>query len=368
METDEPRLPEQPSGQLPASHFPASLTPPEAPGDSQLPPEAAGPARSWLTGTVWGCALLAVGGGAVLMVLLTALSTNGFRQYGFMVFVSAPFLCGLVTNILFVWLNPERPTRNGAVAGAVVTLLTVQTALALMVASALEGMICVLMAAPLALLAAWAGALVGAAGHRAGLERHRVPVLSLLVLLYPVGQLVEMQHSGPPKPHRVSTRLRVRATPEQVWRVLIGPVQYPTAVGPFFRAGVAYPLSTAVQLDSAGRRTLTCAYSQGRAHLPITGWQPGRELAFQIPNTPAPMRELSPYPRIHAPHLHGYFSVDRGTFRLLPQPDGSTVLEATTVYRHSIGPRAYWQLWSDYLLDDMHQRVLTALKTQAEHE
>jgi hypothetical protein len=83
---------------------------------------------------------------------------------------------------------------------------------------------------------------------------------------------------------------------------------------------------------------------------------------------PAPMRELSPYPKIHAPHLHGYFQVDSGTFRLQALPGGRTLLEARTTYRHTIGPRAYWEVWSDYLLDAMHTRVLATIKAKAEND
>jgi len=84
------------------------------------------------------------------------------------------------------------------------------------------------------------------------------------------------------------------------------------------------------------------------------------------PTMPGPMRELSPYPEVYALHLHGFFRVDSGTFRLRPLPGGRTLLEARTVYRHAIGPQFYWQLWSDYLLDAKHGQVLATLKAEAE--
>jgi hypothetical protein len=66
--------------------------------------------------------------------------------------------------------------------------------------------------------------------------------------------------------------------------------------------------------------------------------------------------------------LHGYFQVDSGTFRLQALPGGRTLLEARTTYRHTIGPRAYWEVWSDYLLDAMHARVLATIKAKAEND
>ncbi|MCC3160331.1 hypothetical protein LJ737_24045 [Hymenobacter sp. 15J16-1T3B] len=346
---------------------PANQPPRLYPEDDETaaPPQSVG---QWLTQTPPGCAVLAVVPTAALSAALTFLSTNVFQSYGIMVFLASPFIGGLVANAMYTARRAPGEPQPGLVATWVTVVLAALSTLALLVASALEGVICVLMAAPLALLMALIGAWLGSSlSHMIG-ERNSARVLTVLVLLYPVGQALEARYPVPVPAHRVVTRLRVQASPERVWQVLTRPVQYPAEVGWLFRAGVAYPTRTALQTTPDGRHQLICTYSQGAARLPVTSWQPGRELTFRVPDMPAPMQELSPYPRIHAPHLHGYFRVEQGTFRLLPQPDGSTVLEASTSYRHSIAPRAYWQLWSDYLLDDMHQRVLSAIQTQAQHE
>ncbi|WP_165822012.1 hypothetical protein [Hymenobacter edaphi] len=345
---------------------PANQPPRLYPEDDQ--PAAPRSLKQWLTGTPLGCTLLAVLPTAALSAGLTYLSTNIFHTYGGMVFVAVPFLAGLIANALYTWLNNPDEARPGLLASWVTVVLAALSTLALLVASALEGLICVLMTAPLALIVALAGAVVGTSLGRLLGERTSLRMFSVLVLLYPAGQALEARYPAPVPPHSVVTRRRVQASPERVWQVLTRPVQYPAEVGWLFRAGVAYPTRTALSTGPGGAPQLVCTYSQGEARLPISSWQPGRELTFRVPHMPAPMRELSPYPRIHAPHLHGFFRVEQGTFRLLPQPDGSTVLEATTTYRHSIAPRAYWQLWSDYLLDDMHQRVLSAIQTQAQDE
>ncbi|RTQ51485.1 SRPBCC family protein [Hymenobacter gummosus] len=322
--------------------------------------------RHWLLGTPLGCATLAVLPTAVLCTGLTFLSTNVYRAYGASVFLASPFICGLVANAIYTRLNGAR--HKSLIAMHVVIVLAVLCTLALLIGTALEGLICVAMAAPLALVMALLGAWLGEKlADLLGPARSGY-MFTLLVLLYPLGQDWEAERAAPPAPHLVSTRLLIQAPPARVWQVISQPVQYPAEVGWLFRAGVAYPTRTAIERGADGRPRLRCNYSQGAATLPVTRWQPGRELTFVVPVMPAPMRELSPYPRIHAPHLHGFFRVDSGTFRLHARPDGTTLLEARTVYRHSIGPRGYWQLWSDYLLDDVHLRVLTAIKTRAEHE
>ncbi|MGI4743803.1 MAG: hypothetical protein ACRYG7_52295 [Janthinobacterium lividum] len=314
------------------------------------------------------CALVAIGGTAVVGCALMALSVRQYESYGVTLFCLSPAICGFLANVLHQWARPATDGRIWVTTRAVVGVLAVLVSLILLVSLKLEGFICVLMALPFALGLAALGAFVGEGVAALSSRARPLPVLGLVLVLYPAAQEYEVRHPAPNTPHLVTTQLAVAAPPARVWAALMQPVQYPPATG-LFRAGVVYPVSTAFARDAAtGARTLVCRYSQGLAHLPVVGWVPGRSLTFAVPaaHMPAPMREISPYPQIHAPHLHGYFQVDSGTFRLRPLPGGRTLLEARTVYRHTIGPRSYWQLWSDYLLDAMHQRVLATIKTQAE--
>lgn len=320
----------------------------------------------------WVSAIVAIVGTALAAGLvglaLMWLSVGVFQSYGPVLFCFSPAICSFVAVILNQWKRPEEAGRIWSVSWAVVGVMAVVTSLILLMASAGEGLICVLMALPFAILMALVGAMLGQSIVSLGGSKRPLPVLTVVLLLYPAAQEYEVRHPAPVEPRLVVTRLAVNAPPAAVWAVLMQPVDYPAATG-WFRAGVVYPTRTAFARDSAtGRRTLVCRYSQGLARLPVVAWEPGRSLTFAIPppDMPAPMHELSPYPAIHAPHLHGYFQVDSGTFRLRPLPGGRTLLEARTVYRHSIGPQAYWQLWSSYLLDAMHERVLATLKTKAE--
>lgn len=324
----------------------------------------------WYSGSA-GSAVVAVGGAGLLGALLMAISTQGFEAYGITLFVFSPLVCGLAASVLYNLNRPAKQQRFFRPALAVVVTLALLCTMGLLIMGGIEGLICVLMAFPVGLVMAILGAIFGQgiAVALGGSTRRPVPVLAALVLVYPALQSYESQNTPPPPPHEVVTRRIIQAPPAQVWAVLIQPVHYPRRVGLLFRAGVAYPTQTALRVVAGGRRELRVAYSGSAvAHLPVTSWVPGRELQFEVPVTPEPMKELSPYPRIHAPHLHGYFQVNSGTFRLHPLPGGRTLLEARTVYQHSIGPRDYWQLWSDYLLDDMHARVLTTIQRAAEYE
>jgi uncharacterized protein YndB with AHSA1/START domain len=319
-----------------------------------------------------GAAVLAIVGTTLVAGLLGAalmwLSVGVFQSYGVTLFCLSPVICSFIAVILNQWKRPETAKRIWPVSSAVVGTLAVVTSLVLLLASAGEGIICVLMALPFAIIMAVVGAALGQVVVDFSGPKRPLPVFAVVLLLYPAAQEYEVRNPAPVEARHVVTQLTVEAPPAAVWAALMQPVDYPAATG-WFRAGVVYPTRTAFALDSAtGRRTLVCRYSQGLARLPIVAWEPGRSLTFAVPppSMPAPMHELSPYPAIHAPHLHGYFQVDSGTFRLRPLPGGRTLLEARTVYRHSIGPQVYWQLWSNYLLDSMHERVLATLKTKAE--
>ncbi|MGI4867062.1 MAG: hypothetical protein ACRYFZ_24305 [Janthinobacterium lividum] len=316
----------------------------------------------------WLCAIAAIVTTGLLGAGLMALSIEHYGDYGLTLFCLSPGISAFLAVLLHEWARPSEGDGMWPITKAIVGVLAVIFSLACLLSLQLEGFICIAMALPVAFIMAIIGAGLGTLVVQATGKARPLPMLMTVLVLYPAAQQYEVYNPTPAVPRLITTQLEVNAPPAQVWAVLTRPVQYPAATG-WFRAGVVYPVSTAFGRDSAtGRRTLVCRYSQGLAHLPVVAWQPERQLTFAVPpaDMPAPMHELSPYPQVHAPHLHGYFQVDSGTFRLRPLPGGRTLLEARTVYRHAIGPRFYWQLWSDYLLDAMHQRVLATLKTQAE--
>jgi hypothetical protein len=46
--------------------------------------------------------------------------------------------------------------------------------------------------------------------------------------------------------------------------------------------------------------------------------------------------------------------------------NGNTLLEGTTWYYNKIKPGLYWDLWSDYIIHKIHERVLNHIKDEAE--
>lgn len=107
-------------------------------------------------------------------------------------------------------------------------------------------------------------------------------------------------------------------------------------------------------------------FSTGAFVEPITFWDRPRRLSFDVTEQPEPMLELTPYGHIHAPHLDGFLQSHRGEFRLVQLADGHTRLEGSTWYSNRMWPQAYWNFWSDYIIHQIHMRVLLHIRDSVE--
>ena len=111
-----------------------------------------------------------------------------------------------------------------------------------------------------------------------------------------------------------------------------------------------------------------CVFSTGTFVEPITVWEPGRRLAFDVAEQPAPLTEWSPWDDLAPPHLNGFFRTRRGEFLLIPLPDGRTRLEGRTWYEVDIAPAGYWMAFADAFTSRIHGRVLMHIGRLAEAE
>jgi hypothetical protein len=111
-----------------------------------------------------------------------------------------------------------------------------------------------------------------------------------------------------------------------------------------------------------------CEFSTGAFVEPITVWEPGKKLAFDVTAQPPSMTELSPYRHVNAPHLEGYMVSRRGEFRLVGLANGHTRLEGSTFYTLALFPESYWAIWGEQLLHAIHGRVLDHIKQLSEND
>jgi hypothetical protein len=234
-----------------------------------------------------------------------------------------------------------------------------------LIAVAIEGLICLLMAAPFALgLAALGGALGYFIQASYWSAKNSAAILSIVLLVTPVSFGVEHAAHLQPATFTVRSSIDVDAPPEIVWRQVVAFAQIPPPNELLFRTGVAYPIRAEITGHGPGA-VRHCIFSTGAFIEPIEVWDEPRLLRFGVTSNPPPLNELTPYGHIEPRHLHGYFVSEQGQFLLTTLPGGGTRLEGTTWYRNAMWPAAYWHLWSDYIIHRIHLRVLNHIREAA---
>jgi hypothetical protein len=226
---------------------------------------------------------------------------------------------------------------------------------------ALEGAVCIVMAAPLGVVAALAG---GALGRGIALSTKRSPAETVsAVALLPL--VFALESAFPPTASfDTSENIVVEAPPELVWRAIVqmAPIAAPPALP--FRLGVAYPLGGEIIGEGVGavRRG---EFSTGTAIEQVTEWIAQRKLTFVVLNDVLSMRELSPYQHVHAPHVVGYFRTTSTSFELLPQPGGQTQIVERTSHELKLDPVFYWLPLARWMVHENNARVLAHIRGQA---
>lgn len=295
----------------------------------------------------------------VLSWAYTYLSTEVFDQYATGLFIWLPVMIGALTTVLFGYKNvvTGHALRNASLLALLIYCLG-------LLVFAFEGLICIIMVAPVGILFTWIGYLLGIFILRKLFPGNNSIAIFLLVILSPAVMSVDAIRKEKPKLRSVTTSVEIAASPETVWQHVIAfpPLQPPAEF--IFKTGIAYPVSATIEGSGVGA-VRRCNFSTGSFVEPVTVWDPPHVLAFTVLEQPEPMKELSPY-KIHPNHLEGYWISKHGEFKLTPMSNGHTLLTGTTWYENKIRPDIYWSLWSDKIVHAIHNRVLQHIKNICE--
>ena len=287
------------------------------------------------------------------------LATNIYKNYTFGLFIWLPFVLGATSTFIHAYKNQTKrlTLRNNAY----LTLLIFCLGLLLF---AWEGLICLLMAAPIGLFFTYIGFLVGYFLAKTVKANHAPLTIIILLLSVPSLMSFEYAYQSTDDFHSVVTTIEINAPQEKVWQNLIAFPQLNEPTEFIFRTGIAYPINATIMGHGVGA-IRHCNFTTGSFIEPITVWDEPKLLRFSVDEQPEPMKEISPY-EIHPTHLHGYWISKQGQFKLTALSNGHTLLEGTTWYYNKIKPNFYWSVWSDYIVHKIHERVLAHIKVQAE--
>ena len=305
-------------------------------------------------------ALVGAAAGFVYAIVSTIFTVYVLDSYGAALFFGTPLIAGTVSAWLF-----NTPARRSA--GATILQATLMTAFCCsgFLLVGLEGAICIIMAIPILWPIAVLGALIGRSiaietCHRQRDSQGMIWCLTGLPLLAVLeGAVVSSPTLA------VRTQIDIQAPPDVVWQQVIRFPEITETPAGFFRTGIACPLRARIDGTGVGA-TRYCEFTTGTFVEPITAWEQNRLLAFDVREQPDPMFELTPYRHIHPPHLNSGFRSTRGEFRLEHLSGGVTRLSGTTWYVLNMNPQAYWTLWSDELVHQIHLRVLNHIRNLAE--
>jgi hypothetical protein len=299
--------------------------------------------------------LFSMAAGAALGLALLWLGVLLLESYGLAVFMGTPFVIGLVTAYLFRGRYPATSRETHEVVAMTVLMVAGSAFLV-----GFEGAVCLLMVAPLGLVVALMGGMVGRQLASWGESAARGAFI--VGVLWPGAAALEANPNESRRREVVSSVV-IAAPPDVVWQHVIAFSPIPEPVSPLFRLGLAYPTHAEIVGSGVGAIRY-CHFSTGAFVEPITTWEPNLRLAFDVIESPRPLNELSPW-EITPPHVDGYLLPRAGEFRLVDL-GGRTRLEGSTWYEQRLRPEGYWVVFSDFIISEIHARVLSHIKYESE--
>lgn len=295
--------------------------------------------------------------GVLIIILAVAISTLAFGSYGWGLFVLTPLTVGVATGYL---VNRRELLSVQQTNGFV--LVSAALGCFGLILFALEGLICLILAAPLGAGVAIVGGLAGRKLASSGkgpsgpiYSTALIPAVFALEAIYPPSAVLQSHNS-----------ITIDAPASAVWEALISekPIKEPPTIAG--QLGLAFPISAQISGEYVGG-TRIGHFSTGIAWENITYLEENRLLGLNVVTQPPAMQETSPFGSIHTPHLVGYFETGETRFELTPLGSGkSTQLTIKASHRLNIDPLFYWQPIAEWAIKSNTERVLREMKTRAE--
>jgi len=282
--------------------------------------------------------------------------TGGY--FGFAIFAGIPFATGVSSGVIL--------RRSGGSFGQAVSaaMSLIGAVILILCGLLMEGIVCVVMAAPIGAGLAFLGVVGGYFLTRNKTTDGRLQSAAWLAIVAIVG----LEGWNPPAPleDTVTSEIIIDAPAERIWAELHSIKDLPPTDNLLFRYGVAHPTGTATLGEGVGAARV-CKMSTGDMPEIVTVWKPGQELRFKVLSTPPSMRELGFFGQtIDAAHLHSAYASLDGGFKLEALPDGRTRVIGESHYLLNLAPASYWNLWTEQIVRMVQRRVLEHVKQQAE--
>ena len=331
--------------------------------ESDSTPSSAGSRQAWLhrwmPSSHWGCALSCSTAAAELGVALVQVNTELLGIYGWTLFLATPYLLGFLATWMY---SLHRPLRKGD--AVQISFLTVISSGVLLFGLAIEGVICLVMAAPIAVGLSWLGAATAAALMTRIRRRSEGRVMCVAVAIIPMLCLIERGRPAPPPVYSFSSEVFIAAPARRIWPRIVDVAGLPPDQNFWSRLNLATFRRARTEGHGLGA-VRVCEFDTGTAREIVTDWEPPFLLGLRVETTPTPLQEWTFYRHIHPRHLEGYYQVNRAAFELTPV-EGGTLVRGTTEFQHGLWPADYWAWWCRPVIHGLQRRVLNAVKDRTE--
>ena len=299
---------------------------------------------------------------SVVYMVVVQFTMNAVALFGYSVLVLPSILLGLAGSAFAFWYWESLSFARGALTACVACVVALTGFLML----GLEGLLTLLMAAPLQFGLTIAGSGLAYAIGR-WYRAHGQTALVSLVLLLCVPLFAGMEarlHSGPVL-RTAQTEVYVDAPIELVWDVIAQPTDIPHPGDWLFQWGVGYPKRIHVVGEGVGSWRLD-DFPTGTYHMRVTNWDPPERMGFGVVEQPVPLTNLNPFHgEIDRLHLAQGVSSNQGEFYLRESGDG-VIVRATSWYHNGMFPNFYWGGLIDQIVSRIHLVILNDIKEKAE--
>lgn len=279
---------------------------------------------------------------------------------GWSILFVLPYAMGGLAELAFT--SQAKPEAGSGLA-AMFTLLLVLVAGGIFLH---EGVMCILMLAPLWLLAALLGSASVSYFRKAFAERNRTNAVVLAMLPF-AALMVDARLPPQPDPFTVTRSVTIAATPEAIWPYLLQLDALNTNEGIWNvtqdMLGIPRPTSAIVTGHGVGAVRAARWGDDIRFEEHITTWRENAHLGWTFA---FPDDSISRYTD---PHIHPdgvTLKIATGSYRLTSLAGGLTELRLETDYIARTPFNLYAAMWGELVLGDIQTNILAVVKARVE--
>ena len=276
------------------------------------------------------------------------------------------FVVPFVLGVLTMAIMPRQYKSSIAHAVFMPWLSFLLVAVALLI-FAWEILICIVMAIPIYLPLSSAGGLLFYAivRRRSDKKLSQMSLIAFLLAPYMIG-MIEQQIPSPESIRTVDTQIVIDAPAEIVWQQITSvPEIQPSEHHPAFFHLTGMPKPIQAMLPQGGVGTVRWSSYEGGLLFTevVTEWEPQQGFDFTI-DLDSESEPPWPWNQIGGPS----FDILDGTYRIEPLDEGRVILHLSSRHRLATKLNSYGGFWTDLILSDIQNYILTVIKGRAELE